>query len=63
MKTFQLEKVSLSDMQVLGLFVDKLTADDKYSLTNRDILLQHLQTQLSHKEKNIFRIFLFILEI
>ena len=43
--------------KILGLFVNALTADDKYSLVNRDNLLQDLQMQLSQKQKNIFQIF------
>ena len=43
-------KKSLSVVgKILGLFVHILTADDKYSLLNRDNLLQHLQMQLSQK--------------
>ena len=37
---------------MLGTFVNTLTVDDKYSLLNRDNLLQHHQMQLSPKEKN-----------
>ena len=36
MKTVELEKVCISEMENLGLFVNTLTADDKYSLLNRD---------------------------
>ena len=35
----------------LGLFVNPLTADDKYSLLNRGHLLQHFQMPLSQKRK------------
>ena len=38
-----------------GLFVNTSTADDKYSFLNRNNLLQHLQMQLSRKEKKHFR--------
>ena len=38
---------------VLGLFANKLTADDKYSLRNRKKLSQPIQMQLSNKEKII----------
>ena len=31
------------------MFVNKLTADDKYSLLNRDKLTQPIRTQLSQK--------------
>ena len=37
--------------KILGLFVNPLTADDKYFLLNRDNLEQHFQIQLSHKQK------------
>ena len=35
-KAIQVEKVSLSDIQILGLFVNSFTADNKYSVLNRD---------------------------
>ena len=43
--------------KILGLFVNALTADDKYSLVNRDNLLQDLQMQLSQKQKHFFNFF------
>ena len=43
--------------KILGLFVNTLTADDKYSLLNRDNLTQSIQTLLSQKEKTFSRIF------
>ena len=39
--------------KILGFFVNTLTADDKYSLLNRDKLVQQIQVQLSNK-KNPF---------
>ena len=33
------------------MFVNRLTADDKYSLLNRDNLMQQIQMQLSQKQK------------
>ena len=39
--------------EILGLFVNTLTADDKYSLCNRENLLQSIQMQLS-KEQKVF---------
>ena len=54
-----MEKVSLSVRKVLGLFVITLTADDKYSVLNRDNLLQLLQMQLSQKQKTFSQIFFF----
>ena len=38
--------------KMLRLFVNTLTADDKYSLLNRDNLMQPMQMNLSHKQKN-----------
>ena len=43
---------------ILGLFNNQLTSDDKYSLLNRGKLLQHFQMQLSQKRK-IFSEFFF----
>ena len=44
--------------KILGLFVNPLTSDDKYSVLNRGNLLQRFQMHLSHKRK-IFREFFF----
>ena len=43
--------------KILRLFVNTLTADDKYSLLNRDNLTQSIQTLLSQKQKTFSRIF------
>ena len=43
--------------KILSLFVNTLTADDKYSLLNRDNLTQSIQTLLSQKQKTFSRIF------
>ena len=43
--------------KILGLFVNTLTADDKYSLLNRENLTQSIQTLLSQKQKTFSRIF------
>ena len=43
--------------KILRLFVNTLTADDKYSLLNRDSLTQSIQTLLSRKEKTFSQIF------
>ena len=40
------------------MFVNTLTADDKYSLLNRDNLTQQNQTQLSQKQKAFSQFFL-----
>ena len=44
--------------KILGVFVNPLTADQKYSFLNRGYLLQHFQMQLSQKRK-IFSPFFF----
>ena len=43
--------------KILGLFVNTLTADDKYSLLNRDSLTQSIETLLSQKQKTFSGIF------
>ena len=43
--------------KILGLFCNTLTAGQKYSLLNRDNLMQHTQTQLSLKKKNFYGFF------
>ena len=40
--------------KILGLFVNTLAADGMYSFLNGDNLLQHLQIQLSQKQKKDF---------
>ena len=40
--------------KILGLFVNTLNPDEKYSLLNRENLTQPIQMQLSTKEKNFF---------
>ena len=40
------------------MFVNTLTADDKYSLLNRDNLTQQIRTQLSQKQKAFSQFFL-----
>ena len=40
------------------MFVNTLTADDKYSLLNRDSLTQQIRTQLSQKQKSFSEFFL-----
>ena len=36
--------------KILGLFINTLTADDKYSLLNRDNLTQPIQDLFLHSE-------------
>ena len=43
--------------RMLGLFVNRSTADEKYILLNRENLSSSSQMQLS-KKQNVFRIFL-----
>ena len=43
--------------KILGLFVNPLTAHDKYSLVNIANLLQLFQMQLSQKEKYLLDFF------
>ena len=45
--------------KILGLFVNTLTADDKFSLLNRGRLLQHVQMQLSQNLKTFTEFFVF----
>ena len=63
MKVIELEKVSFSDMQILRLFIETLTVNDKYSLLNKDNLTQPIQMPLSQKQKNVSKIFLYIFKI
>ena len=56
-------KVSISDTKNLRLFVNTLTADQKYSLLNRDSLTQPTQMHLSQNEKIFVRIFFSTFEI
>ena len=42
---------------ILRLFVNTLTVDDKYSLLNRDNLTKSIQTLLSQKQKTISQFF------
>ena len=60
MKVIELEKVSFSDIQILRLFIETLTVNDKYSLLNKDNLTQPIQMPLSQKQKNVSKIFLYI---
>ena len=47
----ELEIIRLTVSEMLGVFVNTLTADDKYSLRNRKNLPQPIQLQLSRKRK------------
>ena len=52
------KKSFLGRRKALELFVNTLTADDKYSLLNRDNLMQQIRTQLSQKRKPFYQLFL-----
>ena len=43
--------------KIVGLFVNTLTADDKYSLLNNHNLTQPIQMQLSQKQKTFSQLF------
>ena len=43
--------------KMLRMFVNTLTANDKYCLLNRDNLMQPIHIVLSQKQKTIFRLF------
>ena len=57
------KKYLLVISKFLRLFVKILTADDKYSLLNRDNIRQPVQIQLTQKQKNKFRICFCLFEI
>ena len=44
--------------KMLGLFVNTLTADERYSLANGNILTQQIQIQLPKKQKKFSECFL-----
>ena len=52
------KKSVLVRRKALSLFVNTLTADDKYSLLNRDNLGQPIRTQLSQKQKPFYQLLL-----
>ena len=49
--------------QIFRLFVNTLTPDDKYSRRNMQTFWQQVQTLLTQKEKEFFKIFCWISEI
>ena len=59
---FSWKKSLLVICKILGLFVDTLTEDGKYSLFNMNSLRQTIQMQLSNKESRLL-IFLLVFEI
>ena len=53
----ELENVGLSVSEILGLFVNTLTANDKYSFLNRKNLLEPIQLQMSKIQKSFSQFF------
>ena len=53
-----LENVSVSGYEILGVFINTLTVDEKYSLGNRKNLPQPIQLQLSQKQNKFLEVFL-----
>ena len=51
-------KSALFKSEILGLIVNRLTADDKYSRRNIQNLTQELQTAISQKQKTFSGIFI-----
>ena len=49
--------------EILGLFVNTLTADDKYSCRNSENLRQPIQVQLSNKDETFFEFFASFLKL
>ena len=43
--------------KILGLFVNTLTANDKYSLLDKVNLTQPIQVQLANKQKTFVNVF------
>ena len=52
-RQLSLKKSLLVILKILRLFVNTFTADEKYSLLNRDNFTQPIQVQLSQKEKTL----------
>ena len=50
-------KSVLAICKILGLFVNTLTGDDKYSLLTMDNLTQQIEMQLSKKQKALSQFF------
>ena len=51
-------KSAIFKFEILGLIVNRLTADDKYSRRNIQNLIQELQTAISQKQKTFSGIFI-----
>ena len=53
-----MQKSLLVICKIFSLFLNTFTADDKYSLPNRDNLRQPTQVQLSQKQKALSQFFI-----
>ena len=62
-KVVALEKVFLIIHQILRLFLNRLTVDDKHYLFNRDNLAQPIHMGLSEKQKTFSPFFFCIFKI
>ena len=51
-------KSALFKFEILGLIINRLTADDKYSRGNIQNLTQEIQTAISQKQKTFSGIFI-----
>ena len=60
---FSCEKPVLVMCKIFELFLNTLTAEDKYSLLKRDNLLTHAQMQISQKQKTFSQFFLTSLKL
>ena len=56
------KKSPSASYEILRLFVNALTADDKYSGSNMQNLLQQFQTPLSQKQETFSRFFIAFLK-
>ena len=56
------KKLLLVRSEILGLFVNTLTADEKYSRYNREKFPQQIQMQLYKKPKTFSRLFIVFLK-
>ena len=57
--TIAFEKISLLICNVLRVFVNAMSADDKYSLRNRGNLTQPVQMQLPQNQETLSQFFFF----
>ena len=58
MREIKLKKCRLVRFEILELFINTLTTDDKYSSRNIQNLTQQLQTTMSQKQKTFYRLFI-----